>query len=83
MKKDKSQPFVLYVAEKIYSHIYELKKKDPQISNIDAIERFMGTSLYEEISTGKFHDKWFSELRKDKFIDKKSGKKFLMKQLDF
>ncbi len=56
MKKDKSQPFVLYVAEKIYSHIYELKKKDPQISNIDAIERFMGTSLYEEISTGKFHD---------------------------
>tara|TARA_B100000131_G_scaffold81679_1_gene78554 strand:- start:2072 stop:2512 length:441 start_codon:yes stop_codon:yes gene_type:complete len=75
VKKDKSQPFVLYVAEKIYSHIYELKKKDPQISNIDAIERFMGTSLYEEISTGKFHDQWFSELRKDKFIDKKSGKK--------
>ena len=51
MKKDKSQPFVLYVAEKIYSHVYELKKKDPGISNIDAIERFMGTSLYEEIST--------------------------------
>ena len=61
--------------QKIYSHIYDLKKKDPQISNIDAIERFMGTSLYEEISTGKFHDQWFSELRKDKFIDKKSGKK--------
>ena len=75
MKDENKKPYILYVAEAIYLEIFKIKKQNNDISNIDAIERFMGTSLYEEISTGKFHDKWFSELRKDKFIDKKSGKK--------
>ena len=75
MKKDKSQPFVLYIAEKIYFHILEIKKKEPNISNIEAIERFIGTEFYEEISSGKFHEKWLSELKENNYIDKKSGKK--------
>ena len=75
MGVENKKPYILYVAEAIYLEIFQIKKQNIDISNIDAIERFMGTSLYEEISTGKFHDKWFSELRKDKFIDKKSGKK--------
>ena len=75
MKKDKTRPFVLYVAEKIYLKVSEIKKKNPEITNIEAIERFIGTDLFKEISSGKFHDKWFEELKKNNFIDKYSGKK--------
>ena len=75
MKKDKTRPFVLYVAEKIYLNVSEIKKKNPEITNIEAIERFIGTDLFKEISSGKFHDKWFEELKKNNFIDKNSGKK--------
>ena len=51
------------------------KKKNPEITNIEAIERFISTDLFKEISSGKFHDKWFEELKKNNFIDKNSGKK--------
>ena len=73
MKKDKSQPFVLYIAEKIYFHILGIKKKEPNISNIEAIERFIGTEFYDEISSGKFHEQWLSELKANNYFDKKSG----------
>ena len=75
MKKDKTRPFVLYVAEKIYLKVSEIKKKNPEITNIEAIERFISTDLFKEISSCKFHDKWFEELKKNNFIDKNSGKK--------
>ena len=42
-----------------------------RISNIDAIDNFIGSEIYNEISSGKFHDKWFDELSKNNFIDKK------------
>ena len=89
MEKDKSQPFVLYIAEKIYFHIFEIKKKEPNISNIEAIERFIGTEFYDEISSGKFHEKWLSELKENKLniIErvKKNGKKmfFIGGSLDY
>ena len=73
--KSIERPYVLYVAETIYSKICEIKKKNPDISNIDAIESFIGSEKYKEISSGKFHDKWFDQLKKDKFIDKKTKKK--------
>ena len=75
MKKDKTRPYVLYVAEIIYLKVSEIKKQNPEISNIEAIERFIGTDTFKEISSGKFHDKWFEELKKNNFIDKISGKK--------
>ena len=75
MKKDKTRPFVLYVAEVIYLKVSEIKKQNPEITNIEAIERFIGTDVFKEISSGKFHDKWFEELKKNNFIDKSSGKK--------
>ena len=75
MKKDKTRPFVLYVAEVIYLKVSEIKKQNLGITNIEAIERFIGTDLFKEISSGKFHDKWFKELKKNNFIDKNSGKK--------
>ena len=63
------------MAEIVYQNIVEIKKKNPDISNIDAIEGFMGTSTYEDISSGRFHDTWFKDLANNQFIDKKNGKK--------
>ena len=36
---------------------------------------FIGSKLYEKISSGKFHDDWFKDLENSKFIDKDTGKK--------
>ena len=65
----------MYVAETIYLKICEIKKKKPTFTNIDAIDSFIGTEIYEEISSGQFHDKWLEELKKNNFIDKKTLKK--------
>ena len=51
------RPYVLFVAEKIYFEISKIKKNNLNFSNIDAIENFIGTKLYNEISSGRFHDK--------------------------
>jgi len=75
MKIDKSKPYVIYLAEIIYKNIVNIKIKNPDISNIDAIEGFIGTPEYENISSGNFHDKWFKNLEDNQFIDKESGKK--------
>ena len=75
MKQSKERPYVLYVAEIIYSKIIEIKKNNPGFSNIDAIDNFIGSETYNEISSGKFHDKWFEELSQNNFIDKKTKKK--------
>ena len=75
MKQSKERPYVLYVAEIIYSKIIEIKKNNPGFSNIDAIDNFIGSETYNEISNGKFHDRWFEELSKNNFIDQKSKKK--------
>ena len=73
--QSKEKPYVLSVAEKIYSEICQIKNKNPEFSNIDAIESFIGSETYKEISSGKFHDEWFDDLNKNNFIDKKSKKK--------
>ena len=52
-----------------------LKKKNSEFSNIDAIENFIGSQMYLEISSGKFHQNWMDELEKNNFVDKKSKKK--------
>jgi len=75
MKIDKKKPYVIYLAEVIYKNIADIKKNNSDISNIDAIEGFIGTKIYKEISSGKFHDDWFKDLENKKFIDKESGEK--------
>ncbi|MDB2515134.1 hypothetical protein N9X11_01885 [Candidatus Pelagibacter bacterium] len=75
MNKIVDKPYVIYLAELIYKNITNIKKDNPDISNIDAIERFIGTETYENISSGKFHDIWFADLKKNNFIDNQSGKK--------
>jgi hypothetical protein len=69
------KPYVIYLAEIIYKNISDIKKNNLDISNIVAIEGFIGTKKYEEISSGKFHDTWFEYLKNNKFIDKDSGEK--------
>ena len=73
--KSKERPFILVVAELIYLKICEIKKRNPDFSNIDAIENFIGSKTYVEISSGQFHDDWFNELKKNNFVNKKSKKK--------
>ena len=75
MLQSKEKPYVLYVAEVIYSKVCEIKKKNPEFSNINAIEIFIESETYKEISSGQFHDKWFNKLKKDNFIDQKTKKK--------
>ena len=69
------KPYVIYLAEIIYKNISDIKKNNSDISNIDAIEGFIGTKIYNEISSGKFHNNWFKYLENNSFIDKDSGKK--------
>ena len=69
------KPYVIYLAEVIYRNISDIKKNNSNISNIDAVEGFIGTKIYNEISSGKFHDDWFEYLENNSFIDKDSGKK--------
>ena len=71
----KDKPYVLFVAEIIYLKLIEIKKKNPDFSNIDAIDAFIGSNTYNLISSGKFHDMWFEDLKKNDFIDKKTKKR--------
>ena len=75
MQSKNEKPYVIYLAEIIYKNIVDIKKNNLDISNIDAVEGFIGTKTYNEISSGEFHDNWFRYLENNKFIDKDSGKK--------
>ena len=69
------KPYVLRVAELIYSKIIEIKNQNPEVNNIQAFEIFMTTKDYDFISSGQFHENWISELKENNFIDKITGKK--------
>ena len=40
----KEKPYVLLVAEAIYLKVCEIKKRNPELSNINAIENFIGST---------------------------------------
>lgn len=71
----KEKPYVLLVAELIYLKVCEIKKKNPDFTNINAIEAFISSETYQLISSGKFHDELINKLKKNGFIDKKTKKK--------
>ncbi len=73
--QSKDKPYVLFVAEVIYLEISEIKRKNSNFSNKEAIDAFIGNVTYKNISSGKFHDDWLKELEKNKFIDLKTNKK--------
>ena len=60
------KPYVLLVAEAIYSKVCEIKKKNPKLNTINAIENFIGSKTYKEISSGKFHDELINMVSKKK-----------------
>ena len=68
-------PHVLFVAEKIYKEVTKLKKLNSEFTNVDAIDTFIGSKTYLDISSGKFHENWFKKLEKNKFIDIETKKK--------
>ena len=70
----KKKPYILHVAEIIYSEISKIKKNN-NFSNIDSIDNFIGSEVYKKISSGKFHDEWFEKLKKNDFIDQNTKKK--------
>ncbi|MDC3016364.1 hypothetical protein OAY91_00170 [Candidatus Pelagibacter sp.] len=65
----KEKPYVLIVAEAIYLKVCEIKKKNPELSNINAIENFIGSTTYNEISSGKFHDELINRVSKKKISE--------------
>ena len=75
MPLDTDKPYVLRVAELIYSKVGNIKKENSGMTNIQAFEIFMTTKDYDLISSGEFHDQWFVELKNNEFIDKITGKK--------
>ena len=75
MQKNIDKPYVLRVAEMIYLKIADIKKQNSQINNIQAFEIFMTTKDFDLISSGKYHDQWFEDLKKNNFIDKVTKKK--------
>jgi hypothetical protein len=75
MQKNTDKPYVLRVAEMIYLKIVNIKKQNSQINNIQAFEIFMTTKDFDLISSGEYHDQWFSELKQNNFIDKVTKKK--------
>jgi len=72
---DNDKPYVLRVAELIYSKVANIKKDNSEMTNIQAFEVFMTTKDYDLISSGEFHNQWFLELKKNDSIDNLTGKK--------
>ena len=73
--QSKDKPYVLLAAELIYLKVCEIKKGNPDFTNINAIETFISSETYKELSSGKFHDELINKLEQNRFIDKKTKKK--------
>ena len=75
MSKKIEKPYVLRAAEFVYSNIVKIKSSNPEVNNIQAFEIFMTSEEYDLLSSGKFHDNWFLELKNNEFIDQITKKK--------
>ena len=76
MSNKNEKPYVLRAAEFVYTKIIDIKKQNPEVNNIQAFEIFITTKEFQILSSGEFHDRWFLELKKNKFIDSVTKKKF-------
>ena len=75
MSNKTEKPYVLRAAEFVYTKIIDIKKQNPEVNNIQAFEIFITTKEFEILSSGEFHERWFLELKKNKFIDTVTKKK--------
>ena len=69
------KPYVIYMAEIIYSYVSIIKNKYSDIETKDAINKFMETVEFKKLSNGTLHDEWFAELKKNKYLDQETGNK--------
>jgi len=69
------KPYVIYMAEIIYSYISIIKKKNPSVDTKEAISKFMETKEFKKLSDGTLHDNWFAELKKNNYFDQETGSK--------
>ena len=69
------KPYVIYIAEIIYSYVSIIKNKYSNIETKDAINKFMETEEFKKLSSGTLHDDWFSQLKEDKYLDQETGDK--------
>jgi hypothetical protein len=75
MTYENKKPYVIYMAEIIYSYVSIIKKKYVNIETKEAISKFMETEEFNKLSNGKLHDEWFEELKKNDYLDKETGEK--------
>ena len=74
MDKKTVKPIMLYVAELIYQEVLKVKKNNPDIPNIEAIERFIGTEVYNFIGSGEFHNNLHKDLLQKKSLNEETSK---------
>ena len=69
------KPYVIYIAEIIYSYVSIIKKKNLDIETKEAINKFMETDEFKKLSNGTLHEEWFKELEKNNYLDQETGEK--------
>ena len=69
------KPYMIYMAEVIYSYISIIKKKYPNIKTKEAINKFMDSNQFKKLRDGTLHDEWFFELKKNNYVDVETGNK--------
>ncbi len=71
----KNKPYIIKFAEIIYEEITSIKIKNQNLETENAINKFIDTKTFNELSTGKLHDKWFNQLKINNYIDNETGEK--------
>ena len=72
---NQSKPYVLFIAEIIYKNVVQIKLQYPNINNEEAVNKFLETDTYKNLSSGKLHNDWFNKLKTNNFIDEETGNK--------
>tara|TARA_A100001011_G_C14118955_1_gene760390 strand:- start:560 stop:976 length:417 start_codon:yes stop_codon:yes gene_type:complete len=67
-KNDINKPVMLFVAEVIYREVSKIKKENPNIPNVEAIERFIGSKIYNSIGSGEYHNNLYKNLLKKEHL---------------
>ena len=69
------KPYVIYIAEIIYSYVSIIKNRYSNIETKEAINKFMETEEFKKLSSGTLHDEWFAKLKKNNYLDQETGDK--------
>ena len=72
---------MLYAAEEIYLKVSEIKLQNPEISLIEAVERYIGSKSYQSLSSGEFHNELLKKLDKEKIPKKTIDLLLIQKKL--